>query len=1816
MSADQASPSLEDPARAANSKAVSTPSPPTHQAEGSTSPKGKASSPRSSAGSPEPNCSICLSKIVNKSFTDSCFHTFCFVCLVEWAKVKAVCPLCKAPFKSIIHNVRSIEDYDQYHLRPQDTTTHAASPWALDASDAQRFRYRTTMTFDRSRLSFDPYGFHPYFALRSGPTRVPTHTVGQGTTTRSQWRNRRQAATSQFRRSIYDSGFRVVSNSTGRRTRQRDISPAFFTRNEACTHRLVPWLNRELNVLLTSRTESVGFVLELIIDLIKRFEIDSEEFYEHIQPYIQSRTSHFIHEFMAFARSPHDMIAYDRHAQYEPHEDPLTRLVADVNDDASSSDGSVIVLSEREGDQDERDENQNATSTLQSLLDSEPVEPPLAAHDVSPLLDRVRSFLSSLNDTAHSGWNSPTPGPSSLMFAPAPSTPPNDHGPFPITRVKTEKRKKNESTAVSDSNDNDTDDCVITGYEKPWAERTPITLTSASEAEEAKPKIKKEKKDKKKKRSSRKDSSPTRHSRNRSRSRSFSPSKSTKSRSSKSTRRAKSRSGDQMSCSSSHSRSKRSHRRSRSKSRDRRSGSEGHSVSQRRRHGSSKSKGRSRSPSRERSKSSRGSSHQTSRRRSRSRERSHSHWKRARSSSRSRSRDDYHSHHRKSHHHDRKERSGNSASRSPSKKSKRSRHDYSDAGSGHSSRSRKNKSQHKNKELRSCSKSPHHNKHKSDKLSATESKSHSKKTNKKRKDRSPSVEILFETVSSKSKHKKHKTGEKHHKKKHHSKSRHGRNYSDNDIEVLEEGSRDKDEAARPSSQSEQNDDNDKKCKKHPTGHKSTVHKSSGSQNSGSGPSGSVPMAEAPNQSSESIESIVGSILNHVLESVSVAVEAAPEVLSYTTKPGLGIAAEAVVTSRVIEEVIPQQEKDPLENEMEEMKKDGDEKDKKDKDDKDENAKSPEVNSVHVQDSDNDSVQEEKLRNRASADAFAEFPTIDMPEALDLTTPKDDSMELQIHPPSRNLILDLSRAKESSSRADGGSNSSDVQECVAPWLRACNSSSYSVSSEGTPSLPHIEKPAADGVPRAKKALHVDTSDCGYEGDCSDNSPGRATSLSASGSNTSVKIYRKTQKKNKQRTISESTESSEDAPSLKPSEESNSDIEITGVNMNESGSDNSILEIFSVHPSSHSSDIEVISSTPAPDAGPVFPGMIPNPYLLSVPPAFQVQAGPSGSARTSGNQVFAVNSDITSSTDDYEFPTSATPQAVLPSVHNLLKEPTVTQVGSVTPPKEERRDLGVGDTTCSSSSDGGWALPRLTIGEGLFEDINVRPVDDEQNASNLGPGSSQANNDESSTEIMIVASRGRCEDDFSHSPRNRESHFEKLDFSRFSQQETEPKEAQKNISLSEQQHQSLSDYLSSSECNSIPTPLERDNENNVGFINNNTISLEENSRHAAEKIVNDSASLNIQQEASLSSSNTQDYGLAINDSRESNPQFSFFSSSSRTGPSVSVLPNESNLINFDLDSSGEESCSVAVPNTRPSSSNRDSVSLNAVTCISSEKDEVPTASLDVSVVQSDSTLTPIIIQPSAIESSSTGLNKDDSEGPSDTLSLLPVQVNQDVSVTNELSQVSYHKPISLPSEQSESSEIPIPLNNQHVLSESQPTVISTENPNVQDNLGSPASQIEPISSPVGQRETSEIPTHFSDQHLSNDTQSEVSMRENPSESVHSITGDEPLTVSVNDSTCTILETTNLSSNEANSCQDNGSDIEQRIADVIGSSPSCLSGTNNTLAATSLDTATNLDQLEEQIRHNIVSRMYKKTADDDSAGKSTSGSASASEASSGDD
>lgn len=177
--------------------------------------------------------------------------------------MKPECPLCKQPFKSIIHNVKSYNNYDQFYL---DHHPSAAQPMRFGWNHDRSFRYRTTLTMDHRYVSMHlppmtpsrPV-LHPALAQQQQQRRGYYESVPYRMRLRSR-SSRLQTTTTRFRREIYATGRRV--SRMDRMTRMRTVSPWFFRSNPAQTHRLVPWLNRELNALLHDVEDQVPhFVL-------------------------------------------------------------------------------------------------------------------------------------------------------------------------------------------------------------------------------------------------------------------------------------------------------------------------------------------------------------------------------------------------------------------------------------------------------------------------------------------------------------------------------------------------------------------------------------------------------------------------------------------------------------------------------------------------------------------------------------------------------------------------------------------------------------------------------------------------------------------------------------------------------------------------------------------------------------------------------------------------------------------------------------------------------------------------------------------------------------------------------------------------------------------------------------------------------------------------------------------------------------------------------------------------------------------------------------------------------------------------------------------------------------------------------------------------------------------------------------------------------------------------------------------------------------------------------------------------------------------
>jgi E3 ubiquitin-protein ligase Topors len=91
-----------------------------------------------------------------------------------------------------------------------------------------------------------------------------------------------------------------------------------FRRHPAEVHRLVPWLNRELQVLLNNRPH-IAYVMSVITETVTQYDIHSAEFRNVVRPFFGIHTDHFVHELSNYARTNFDLVGYDQAVNYIPN---------------------------------------------------------------------------------------------------------------------------------------------------------------------------------------------------------------------------------------------------------------------------------------------------------------------------------------------------------------------------------------------------------------------------------------------------------------------------------------------------------------------------------------------------------------------------------------------------------------------------------------------------------------------------------------------------------------------------------------------------------------------------------------------------------------------------------------------------------------------------------------------------------------------------------------------------------------------------------------------------------------------------------------------------------------------------------------------------------------------------------------------------------------------------------------------------------------------------------------------------------------------------------------------------------------------------------------------------------------------------------------------------------------------------------------------------------------------------------------------------------------------------------------------------------
>ncbi|XP_070786266.1 E3 ubiquitin-protein ligase Topors-like [Enoplosus armatus] len=504
--------------------------------------------------SPDSKCPICLDRFNNLAYLDRCLHRFCFPCIQEWSHNKAECPLCKQPFTSILHSVRAEDDFKEYTLRPAPANSSVAATVAMVAAMASAARsdhqmrlmlrrHRATdggetttrrrrrdrggrggggrrvgertgvweWYLDSPPLALPPLPHHPAVSpvvaedseegevleeqrLRGGADLAERGVIFEGLTglggavvpvapndrasrrlmTRLVARQRlqreggtvrrlRERETVAFRRALYRSAIRVcsVAGVGNQGQQQRDITAESFRRYPTYLNRLRPWLRRELTVLYGAHGSLVDIVQRIIMARLARHGLeDAPTIEEELRPFLLARTDHFLHELVSFARSPLSLENYDLQAVYEP---PATALELDGMSSSTDS-SSVIAISE--GEEEERRVGGRSEERLLGR-----------AGDTQDNIIQTGSCLSL------SAWDDETPGPSystaepscslaSLSFSPAQEAANEEGG---------EKREEEEE-----------EECLIVGYKKPIAERTPELVQLSSDTEEEEEKKKKE----------------------------------------------------------------------------------------------------------------------------------------------------------------------------------------------------------------------------------------------------------------------------------------------------------------------------------------------------------------------------------------------------------------------------------------------------------------------------------------------------------------------------------------------------------------------------------------------------------------------------------------------------------------------------------------------------------------------------------------------------------------------------------------------------------------------------------------------------------------------------------------------------------------------------------------------------------------------------------------------------------------------------------------------------------------------------------------------------------------------------------------------------------------------------------------------------------------------------------------------------------------------------------------------------------------------------------------------------------------------------
>ncbi|KAJ2109313.1 hypothetical protein GGI16_000779 [Coemansia sp. S142-1] len=224
-------------------------------------------------------CPICLQHVTSQSYTEPCYHQFCFACILQWCELRTRCPLCNNDIVALF----------QRHP-DSDIVTRTPIGDLLPRNSAA-----STSTAYRRRPYARTYG-------RDAVLEQADEQLGM--------RKRVSVYTHRLLRRL------DLGASASRRTRPSQVASLLCV--EIDSARCRQWIVRDLKAMLG--TDDVEFIEALVVAMVKEAgSLDFEQMpgRETIAGLLGPRVSQFFEELAGFVDSSLDMRTFDKYTVYD-----------------------------------------------------------------------------------------------------------------------------------------------------------------------------------------------------------------------------------------------------------------------------------------------------------------------------------------------------------------------------------------------------------------------------------------------------------------------------------------------------------------------------------------------------------------------------------------------------------------------------------------------------------------------------------------------------------------------------------------------------------------------------------------------------------------------------------------------------------------------------------------------------------------------------------------------------------------------------------------------------------------------------------------------------------------------------------------------------------------------------------------------------------------------------------------------------------------------------------------------------------------------------------------------------------------------------------------------------------------------------------------------------------------------------------------------------------------------------------------------------------------------------------------------------------